>query len=120
MRVFGFYGFNFEKKQFSPENESLFKQFMLLVIYHPQVFPGKISTCKAHFTTLSQLIGFCEGHKILISQLGNFPHLFVDAAKHLQNKRILDRISQLHKLNLYAQDFGLAIPLCQDLTLIHK
>lgn len=109
MRVFGFYGFNFEKKQFSPENESLFKQFMLLVIYHPQVFPGKISTCKAHFTTLSQLIGFCEGHKILISQLVNFPHLFVDAAKHLQTKRILDRISQLHKLNLYAQDFGLAI-----------
>lgn len=109
MHAFGFYGFNFNRSSLSEENKRLLKRAMVLIIYHPRLFPGKLSSCQPYFQTLCRLAEFCETQQILISHLYRFPHLFTKAAEHIQCARILDRISQLHKLNLYCEELGFVI-----------
>ncbi|ENZ0711787.1 hypothetical protein ACGB6O_004165 [Vibrio parahaemolyticus] len=117
--AFGFHGFEFGKHGLSPENCELFKQTMLFIMYHPKIFPGTIKSCNGYFQNLKKIAIFCEKNGILIKDLHKYPNLYPMITKEIQCARINDRISQLHKLNLYSDELGFVIAdnrLLQQLT----
>lgn len=109
MNAFGFYGYHFGKHGLCEKNKRLLKQTLVFIMYHPKVFPGKLSSCRSYFNTALKISIFCEKHKITICELYRFPHLFTEAAKFLQCSRILDVISHIHKLNLYKDELGFTL-----------
>ncbi|MGN5075129.1 hypothetical protein ACTG2C_09490 [Aeromonas veronii] len=107
--AFGYYGFHFGKHGLSRRNLELIKQATLFVMYHPGIFPGRIKSCRSYVDMLVKIGLVCDCHGISISDLHKFPAVFPAVVDSLQSARILDRISQLHKLQLYEHELGFCI-----------
>ena len=106
---FGCYGFNFSHHDLSQENRDLVKQVTFFVMYHPRLFPGKLTSCRGYFLTLVRIAKVCDQQKILISDLKKFPRVFPLIVEALLGKKCYNRITQLHRLHEYRDDLGFSI-----------
>lgn len=106
---FGYNGFNFGMHNLSKENLDLVKLVLIIVIYHPSLFPGKIISCKATFMMLIKIAKVCDQHGVLISELSRFPRIHTSVADALQRADYIADIKQLHKLRLYSDLIGFEI-----------
>ena len=107
--AFGYRGFNFGKKNFSASNQRLIKQTLLFVLYHPKLFPGKISSCKIYFELLCKIANICDEQGIIISELSKFPRAHSLISNALKCSRYNEYINKLHKLLLYSEELGFTI-----------
>lgn len=107
--AFGYHGFNFDEHQLSNRNLRLVKHVLLLVIYHPQLFPGTIASCVNHFRMLVKIAEVCDKHNVLLSDLSRFPQLYSHIADALQCSRFVIYIGYLHKFLLYRSEIGFVI-----------
>lgn len=107
--AFDYCGFNFTVQNLSENNLRLVKQALLLSIYHPKIFPGKVISNRGYFTTLCKIGRVCDQQGILISELSKFPRLHSKVAKALGIAQYHARIACLHKLRLYREDLGFVI-----------
>jgi len=108
-RAFGTPGFNFGSQQLSEANLALVKQTLFLVLYHPNLFPGRIHSCKGHFQCLVKIARICDGEDISLRELSRFPRVHPEVAQALQGSQYESYVSFLHKLRLYADLLGFEI-----------
>jgi hypothetical protein len=107
--AFGFPGFNFARQKLSEINVISVKQILYLVLYHPNLFPGKIRSCKAHFECLVKIARVCETHGIPLQKLSRFPRIHQDVADALQCSNYEAYVRFLHKLRLYTEILGFEV-----------
>ncbi|HCG1306832.1 TPA: hypothetical protein NJH38_006969 [Pseudomonas aeruginosa] len=101
--------FNFGKQKISDVNVQLIKQVMLLVLYHPRLFPGKIRSCYMHFQCLVKISKVCDEQGILVSELSKFPRVNQDVAEALHCSNYQFYISFLHRLRLHSDALNFEI-----------
>ena len=107
--AFGFPGFNFARQGLSEINLALVKQVLYLVLYHPNLFPGRIRSCKRHFECVVKIARICDGNGVPLSKLSRFPRIHHDIAEALQCSNYELYVSFLHKLRLYKDVLGFEI-----------
>ncbi|MED5530244.1 MAG: hypothetical protein VYA99_07790 [Pseudomonadota bacterium] len=105
----GFRGFNFGKQQLSINNEKLVKQCLIVVLYHPKLFPGKISSSKVYFDLLVKIAKTCDQHGILLNNISRHPRIIPSISQALRCSKYDEYINKLHKLKLYSNDIGFTI-----------
>ena len=108
-KQFGYIGFNFDKQQISEDNQKLVKQGLLLAIYHPNLFPGKIDSCKKYFACLNKIAKVCDEQGVLMSDLSKYPRIHPMVAKALQCAQYKAYIRFLHKLRINENLLGFVI-----------
>ena len=107
--AFGYPGFNFGRHKLSDLNLSLVKQALLLVMYHPNLFPGTIQSCRYVFRCLVIIAKICDEWAITICDLSRFPQLYSQVALALKGSTYDNYLSLLHKLGLYVDELGYEI-----------
>lgn len=107
--AFGSRPFNFGNYKLTDQNLVLAKQTVLLVLYHPSLFPGSIKSCKVYFTLICKIAKVCDKYGVLLSELSRFPKIHGDIAKAIQCSHNAEYINKLHKLLLYKDDLGFVI-----------
>lgn len=107
--VFGTAGFNFGSQQLSEANLALVKQTLFLVLYHPNLFPGRIHSCKRQFQCLVKIARICDAQCISLRDISRFPRFHYEIAQALQGCQYVSYVSFLHKLRLYADVLGFEI-----------
>ncbi len=105
-QAFGCRGFNFDKQKLSGLNISYVKQALLLFMYHPNLFPGTIESCRDVFQCLVKIAKICDEQGIIICELARFPQLYPQVALALQCSKYDIYLSLLHKLRLYSDELG--------------
>jgi len=100
--AFGYRGFNFSIQKLSKANLKFVKQAMLLVLYHPNLFPGTLKSCQVRFNCLTKIAKTCDYQGILMTDLPKFPRVQPLVAKSLQCSQYKEYISFLHKLRIFS------------------
>ncbi|MGR7271273.1 hypothetical protein ACU615_21490 [Klebsiella aerogenes] len=108
-RYLGAKMFSFKNWSISYENLRLVKQALYLVLYHPLLFPGKITSCHIHYIILVKIGMVCSKSNILVSQLSFFPDIQRLVVEELQCSSYRDRIVVLHKLLQFSDELGFII-----------
>jgi len=111
---------NFRRYNLSRGNLDLVKQSTFFVIYHPRLFPGRLSSCRGYFQTLMKIAYVCDEHGILISDLHKFPRMFPLIADALLGSNGDARITMLHKFNVWSDELGFCIGSSRLLEFLRK
>ncbi|NLA90547.1 MAG: hypothetical protein GX843_02750 [Synergistaceae bacterium] len=101
--------FNFKKDEISDENILLVKQAVLLVLYHPRLFPGRIRSCVYSFSALTKIAKVCDSKGVLISDVEKFPAIHQEIADALQCSFFQSYVNFLHKLRLHSNFLGFEV-----------
>lgn len=107
--AFGYRGFNFSIQKISEANLKFVKQAMVVVLYHPKLFPGTFKSCRRSFTCLAKIAKTCDDQGILMTDLPKFPRVQPLVAKSLQCSQYKEHISFLHKLRIFSNAVGFEI-----------
>lgn len=107
--AFGFYGFNFGIQGLTEPNLRQVKIALLLALYHPGLFPGKVASCKVFYLCLIRLARACDEQGILVSELSRFPRVFSAVAAALRCSKYGQYITILHKYQIYSDILGFTI-----------
>lgn len=102
-------GFNFSKQSLTSNNKKLVKQALLLIFYHPELFPGTVKSCQIYFDMLVKIARVCDSEGVLISELSQFKLLHPKVAEELKCSSYNDYLRMLHKLLLCSKDMGFII-----------
>ena len=101
--------FNFKKDGISDENVFLVKQVVLLVLYHPRLFPGRIRSCVYSFGALTKIASVCDSKGVLISDVERFPAIHQEIADALQCASFKVYVNFLHRLRLQSDVLGFEV-----------
>lgn len=101
--------FNFGKHKLSENNESDLKKVIFCFLYDPTLFPSTVNTVLGYFYTFLKIAQGCDENGISMRNLHRFPRLFKSIGKKLLCARFGDRISHLHKWDIYSEKINLPV-----------
>lgn len=107
--AFGFSGFNFKKHKITPKNLMFFKETMFFILYHPNIFPGKVITCAYYFTLLSKVAVFCDDNNIDVNNLCRHQNLYPSFITFIKKSNYYRAVALFHKLKIHKGQLGFSI-----------